>query len=404
MNFSRILLVLVSAVPLCGFLSCKTRSAETADDNSLIQATSTASPLGRSLKVHFTFINGTELGSISLESPLAMTRAVCEGSSGTAVGGATNDTTKCTTADRKEIHVTRRRTGDLAVLNFLIWNAPRAEATKQWAYHCERGAPNAADLLCDERSAAPRKMLGKLASSISPTAPLSAPETVPFPNLHRVGPMLPGGVQVMRGMAPLTKEMVAELRGFDIKHVVYFKLATDNDEEFKQEARWFNPDPVEPLVTLKQVPFRWKSFPNFAEPCRQTVEALRSIKEALAQGHSTFFHCTVGEDRTGYLAGVYRMLVENGDPRRLFKEEMCERGYSAGNPLKPYAAVVAAVDADLTPIFARMIYKFRHGQLSWENLDPETCAEDPSSQPDFATNPEYDPSSYRCLSSTHFDP
>ena len=90
---------------------------------------------------------------------------------------------------------------------------------------------------------------------------------------------------------------------------------------------------------VKSIAFPWKGYPDFKTPCRQTVQGLRFLVGHAQRGMKVYFHCTVGEDRTGELAGLYRMLAEGLDASTAFHGELCEGGYSAGNPQKPYNGV-----------------------------------------------------------------
>jgi len=132
-----------------------------------------------------------------------------------------------------------------------------------------------------------------------------------------------------------------------------------------------------------------------------TVRSLKQLKAWQSAGKTAFFHCTVGEDRTGYLAGLYRLLTEQSTPADIFQQEMCERGYSAGNPQKPQIAVVNEVDNDLTPLYAKMAFKIANGELSATSLDENVCTTDPASDPAFAAA-EWKPTGFRCLPSTRY--
>ena len=88
-------------------------------------------------------------------------------------------------------------------------------------------------------------------------------------------------------------------------------------------------------------------------------------------------------------------------PITIFNDEMCERGYSAGNPQKPFAAVVKEVDTDLTPLFLKMAFKIKQGELSPTSLDESVCDTDPESDPAFTTT-DWNPEDFRCSISTRY--
>jgi hypothetical protein len=154
---------------------------------------------------------------------------------------------------------------------------------------------------------------------------------------------------------------------------------------------------------LLNIPFLWKDFPDFASPCRQTLQALRFLETQRKAGRKSLLHCTVGEDRTGYLAGIYRLLATpSSDLQSIFHGELCERGYSSGNPLKP-VTVTSAVDAGLTPLFRKLAFKIRSGELTGA-VEEEACSSDPAGDPGFEGDPEFDPASFVCGTSTRFRP
>ena len=102
--------------------------------------------------------------------------------------------------------------------------------------------------------------------------------------------------------------------------------------------------------------------------CEQTLEALAVIQDVLgSKNRKVFFHCTVGEDRTGYLAGVYRMLFGGSSAKNVFQNEMCARGYEGGNPDKPFN-VVNIIRGELTPLFLLMSIQIQNGTLNLSNL------------------------------------
>ena len=122
------------------------------------------------------------------------------------------------------------------------------------------------------------------------------------------------------------------------------------------------------------IPFHYHQFPSLPQACVQTVQALRLLFEAtMTQGRVAYFHCTVGEDRTGLLAGLYRMLVQNWSAADAWNKEMCFWGYGSGDPKKP-ANVDEQINQDLTPFFLRMAKLIQTGRLSVKTLnDASVC-------------------------------
>lgn len=170
--------------------------------------------------------------------------------------------------------------------------------------------------------------------------------------------------QVFRGKEP--KSLVKELPGIGITDVIIFK--NEVKDEVKKEIEALNKLGIKP----HHIPFRWKDYPSFVEACEQTVEALNIIYKVKRAGGKVFFHCTAGEDRTGMLAGIYRMLEENARKNEVFKNEMCARGYSDGNTHKP-AYVTGAIQRGITPLFNALSAKVESGEWRLGRLTRKSC-------------------------------
>jgi hypothetical protein len=181
-------------------------------------------------------------------------------------------------------------------------------------------------------------------------------------------------------MEPRTEAEFAELRSADIARVVIFKNATGNDGIAPELAAW-----ALPADDVLHVPFRWTGLESFQISCQQTVDALRFIRASSEAGKKVFFHCTVGEDRTGYLAALYAVLFEGADERSAFDLDMCEHGYASGNPQKP-GFVVGKLQAELTPLYRSMTYLVHQGLLT-ADLDPAACAAEPQVPDELMSEP-----------------
>jgi protein-tyrosine phosphatase len=208
---------------------------------------------------------------------------------------------------------------------------------------------------------------------------------LPMPNAHVVG--TDNGL--LRSMAPRTVEERNALKAFGIGAVLVFKNKTGNGAEVDEEMEWLSAEGI----TVAHIPFVWKDLPAFKESCEQTVDALKFLQTARKARKKTLFHCTVGEDRTGYLAAMERLLAEGGDEVTLFQQEMCERGYGAGNPQKP-GFVVGSVEGEMTPLYRKMAKLVADGKLT-EALSKSACA----TEPQIATDPRF-----VCGTSTQFKP
>ena len=196
---------------------------------------------------------------------------------------------------------------------------------------------------------------------------------VDIPNAHVVG----GNAKLLRGMAPRTDAEYAQLQAAGVGAVLVFKNQTGNAHDVADEITKLGTQGL-PASRISNIPFKWKDLDGFEPSCSQTVEGLAFIDENLAAGKKTFFHCTVGEDRTGLLAAMHRLITEPAlDPQTAFTEEMCERGYGAGNPLKP-AFVIASLDKALTPLYRQLAWMVKQGTLSAGALAPSVCAPRPA--------------------------
>lgn len=247
--------------------------------------------------------------------------------------------------------------------------AVRDLARKRGTYTCSRSG---------EVDGAPATMKCKL-TPIRPrgTGGLSSPfdssvEGVSVPNTHWVDP----GRLLLRGMEPRTPEQFDELRAVGVERVLIFKNTTGHDDVGEEIAAWGLPE-----GDTLHVPFAWKDLPGFTAPCEQTVEALRFLRASVDAERPVFFHCTVGEDRTGYLAALHGVLFEGADPREAFDRSMCERGYASGNPQKP-GFVLGKLEDGLTPLYRSMAWLVDEGLLTAE-LDPAACAQEPVVPDDF---------------------
>ncbi len=196
------------------------------------------------------------------------------------------------------------------------------------------------------------------------TSPIEASiATLGIPNAHQIDHE---GL-LFRSMEPRTTAQFDALAGFGIKEVVIFKNGPEPyiDAEIAQlKKRGIEPH---------HIAFPWKDYPSPAPECEQTLEALRLIEQARAHHRKILIHCTVGEDRTGYLAAIYRRLAEGADRRALFTEEMCERGYDMGDPYKPYQAVSLKIRDAITRLYLEMTDRIDEHRLSLARLDNGVC-------------------------------
>jgi hypothetical protein len=214
---------------------------------------------------------------------------------------------------------------------------------------------------------------GGLASPFDSTV-----QGIDIPNAHVVG----GNDKLLRSMAPGSPEDFDQLFAANVGAVLIFKNPTTTGHSVDEEVTTLTQRGLA-QSRVSNIPFKWKDLDGFKAPCEQVVEGMKFIKTNLAAGKKTLFHCTVGEDRTGFLAAMHRLLNDSAlDTGKAWDSEMCEHGYGAGNPLKP-GFVVGSLETGLKPLYQKMAYLAKKGSL--DSLDTAVCANDPSSAADFAT-------------------
>lgn len=208
--------------------------------------------------------------------------------------------------------------------------------------------------------------------TLSTHASLSSPfpstvKGITINNTHAVD----SSQKVFRGQAPLGK--IEELRDSDFTDILIFKnqTRTEIDEEY-EELISKNAGHIQ----TKQIDFLWHAYPSYKKSCEQLIEGLKYLKEVKdSKNRKIFFHCTVGEDRTGALSGLWRMLTSNYSLKKAFYSEMCENGYGHGNANKPYY-VYNEIRKDLTPLFIYMAQKIESKELTYDNLNSDICQDD----------------------------
>ncbi len=165
-----------------------------------------------------------------------------------------------------------------------------------------------------------------------------------IPNSHLVSK------NIIRGMAPRNEADINRLLSLGVNEFLIFKVDT-NGEVQKEMDLLLQKGILK--KNISQYDFPWKDINDFRAICEMTIDALKKIENAEKNNRKMYFHCTVGEDRTGYLAGLYRIYSEKKSVDEIFVSELCEKGYEAGNPKKGMN-VVAKIRDGLTPSFLTM--------------------------------------------------
>ena len=198
---------------------------------------------------------------------------------------------------------------------------------------------------------------------------------LPLPNAHDVvrAHNKKSGT-VVRGMRPRNDEDIAALKKFGITDILVFREQKKGTQEIENLIKHYVLKGFDKEHVF-HIPFHWKDISSFEEACVQTVEALKLMqKTALARGGKKLYvHCTVGEDRTGYLSAIYHRIFEKKSSDTVFKEDMCAWGYGDADPTKP-APVVKLVNDNITMAFAKMNALIDQGKFTKDSLDPEDCS------------------------------
>jgi hypothetical protein len=152
---------------------------------------------------------------------------------------------------------------------------------------------------------------------------------------------------------------------------------------------------------IHYLPMKWKQIDDFKAACVLTVQAFQLFKKTLSTKNSVLFaHCTVGEDRTGYIFGLYRVLFEKREMDEVFKNEMCEYGYAEGSPVKPQE-VNTMIHQNITPLFLKMNYLIAKKRITVKNLDVAACEKDPLElDAQFKKEFQSQVEKFRCVSSS----
>lgn len=203
----------------------------------------------------------------------------------------------------------------------------------------------------------------------------STVQGITIPNTHLVAEKKG---RLYRGMVPYTVEEAMQLRNKGINRILIFRNDSEGETGVADEKALLLSAHFEDSK-ISHIPFKWKKFEGFTEPCKQSIQGLKLLNQVLnTPGEALFFHCTVGEDRTGYLAALYRMVFEGVALKDVFRDEMCARGYAEGDYEKP-EHVSRTVHENITVHLIKMAKLIEDKKLTAQNLDENICSSDPMS-------------------------
>lgn len=229
--------------------------------------------------------------------------------------------------------------------------------------------------------------------------PLWARFYSPFPSTIK-GVCLPNAHQIdkegylYRSMEPYDLNSAQEIQRLGVEKVLIFK--NDHNGEVEENKARLRQVGIKE-ENMVHIPFPYKDMNDFTQYCKMVVKGLQEMRDSFVQKKKTLLHCTVGEDRTGLLSGLFQLLIdEKKDHKRIFFEELCQNGYGHGNPEKPLYKVVYPIRKNLTPLYLKMAYLIQRGRLSLDRLEEGTCLRDPIAEPSFRENSDYRYWKFRC--------
>lgn len=211
----------------------------------------------------------------------------------------------------------------------------------------------------------PLLMMVSAQAGLVSTMPSTYKETG-IPNSHLLSN------NVIRGMAPRNEADIDKLMSLGVSDFLIFKI--DTNGEVQKEIEMLEEKGIA-KKNISQFDFPWKDITDFRSVCEMTIEALKKIENAEKNNRKIYFHCTVGEDRTGYLAGLYKIFKENKSVDDVFTSELCDKGYEAGNPKKGMNVVIK-VRESLTPSFLTMAKIIRTAAKNGTAISKKLCVDD----------------------------
>ncbi len=180
---------------------------------------------------------------------------------------------------------------------------------------------------------------------------------------------LQGSDKIFRGRAPKSSEIKSLVKN-GITSVLIFKNQTKtevDDERSALLAAGFDE------TKIYHIPFPWKDFTSEQTACEQIIDSLNILKAVeSSDADRILFHCTVGEDRTGLLAGLMTQLLDQAGTEDSFRNQMCAKGYAGGNASKP-PQVSRTVDRFLTPLYYKISIMIQDQVLNLQTLNSRSA-------------------------------
>ena len=181
--------------------------------------------------------------------------------------------------------------------------------------------------------------------------------------------------RILRGAAPEGRARLLKENG--VTDILIFRdgVGPHNDNEKKElAAEGYKNSQVH------HIPMKWKNISSFELACRDAVAALKVMSDVEKNPQrKLYLHCTMGEDRTGMISGLYRIVFQGWSANEAYQKEMCMHGFAESSPHKP-KHVVNTVNAGLKTLFVRMAALAESGALSKDHLDADVCVKSAAEQ------------------------
>lgn len=197
----------------------------------------------------------------------------------------------------------------------------------------------------------------------------------------------------LRGNSPRGDEDLKALQAYGVKQVIIFK--NDKKGEVKNEIAELKKLGYDDSQ-IHHISFDWKDNSDFKSACLKFIDANNIMDKAINSGEKSFIHCTTGEDRTGAAAAIYQMTHDKKlTVQKVFAEEMCAKGYEAGEHQKP-KDIVDKIRVGLTKTFLKMAYQVKWAQKHKKPVNEAICDVDPSNSKKFLKSAYAKTESFYC--------
>jgi len=192
-------------------------------------------------------------------------------------------------------------------------------------------------------------------------------------NFQVVSQLENGEPFIFRGSQPFKDSHYEQLKKMKIQNVIIFKI--EKDQEVLNEKIKLVQFGIEPQ-NIYHIPMKWKDFSDYTEACEWTKKALMILVRSYQNRERTYFHCTAGQDRTGYLDGLFQLWLNPQVPLNdVFQKRLCQFGYAGAEPKKP-KAISNAIDQELTIYFEKIARQIQGLNENGQLIEQLNCQQD----------------------------